>query len=255
MKRLLSILITLGTELLPFLKLDDRGYRFAGLIVLLVNLVPLFGIFFLDWHVWLVIMVYWAESAVIGVINIVKMLLAGYFSEMPVVGLIGALFLSAFFSFHYGMFMFVHGIFLIFFGSEFFHLFNEPDLSGFKEIFTPVVNILIEDYQSTENLFDLLDTEIVALVLIVGSHIVSFIINYIRKRVFQRASFMKFFTTPYRRIIVMHLTIILGAFLFLSSMDSRLVIVIWVALKIIADLRGYYWEQKAEKRAAEFNIL
>lgn len=78
---------------------------------LIVDLIPIYAVLALGWGAVPLVFLYWLENVVIGAATISRMLLAGVLGGIVV--LIGALFLSVFFTFHYGMFCFVHGIFLM----------------------------------------------------------------------------------------------------------------------------------------------
>ncbi|MEE4380730.1 MAG: DUF6498-containing protein, partial [Pseudomonadales bacterium] len=79
-----------------------RGIALVSLV--LVNLLPLAGVLFWDWHVGALLVLYWSENVILGACTIVKMLAAG-----PVRGL----FTAAFFLVHYGGFCAVHGVFVL----------------------------------------------------------------------------------------------------------------------------------------------
>lgn len=84
----------------------------SGVVLILANLAPVAGIFVFDWSVYEILLLFWAENVIVGVLNLFRMLLA----SGPGSGTVsGQLFLAGFFSVHYGMFTFVHGVFLFFF--------------------------------------------------------------------------------------------------------------------------------------------
>ena len=80
------------------------GWSLPQLALLLANLVPVFGVLYLDWDVSSIIVLYWAENLVIGGFTLLKMLVAGK---------AGALFRMLFFCVHYGGFCAIHGIFVL----------------------------------------------------------------------------------------------------------------------------------------------
>ena len=84
--------------------------RPSVIALVLANLVPVFGVLFLHWEVFPLMFLFWSENAIIGVLNVLKMLTAN--PESPV-SWAGKLFIIPFFCVHYGMFTFVHGIFVI----------------------------------------------------------------------------------------------------------------------------------------------
>ena len=72
-------------------------------VLLAVNLIPLAGVFFWDWDLFTLMVLYWMETAMIGFFQLIKILV-----YQPVL----AVFLIPFFTFHFGMFMTVHFIFI-----------------------------------------------------------------------------------------------------------------------------------------------
>lgn len=76
----------------------------ASTIALIVaNLVPVAGTLFLGWKLSDVMVLYWAESAVIGLFNIARIIVIGRWT---------ALFAAPFFAGHFGGFMAVHFLFI-----------------------------------------------------------------------------------------------------------------------------------------------
>ncbi|NIA27398.1 MAG: hypothetical protein GWP02_05020 [Desulfobulbaceae bacterium] len=53
---------------------ENMFSRPSAIILILANLVPLAGVLFLGWRVFDVIILYWAENVVIGVINVLRMI-------------------------------------------------------------------------------------------------------------------------------------------------------------------------------------
>jgi hypothetical protein len=75
----------------------------STLALILANLVPLVGAVFMDWKLSNVMVLYWAESAVIGFFNICKIIVIGRWF---------ALLAAPFFAGHFGGFMAIHFLFI-----------------------------------------------------------------------------------------------------------------------------------------------
>ena len=161
------------------------------------NAIPLIGVLFLGWNVWTILTIYWLENGVVGVFNILKMAraegpeptgrAATLYNGRPVGTTAGAkAALIPFFIVHYGIFWVVHGIFVLTlpqfqaFGGESAGIRSDP------------VAILI------------------VLVGLFISHGVSFRLNYIGRGEYLRTSVSAQMNAPYGRLIVLHLTIIVG---------------------------------------------
>ena len=103
--------------------------RASSLVLILANLIPLAGVFLFQWDVLAILLLYWAESVIIGVLNVARMVscksdnvlhgmlprLAGqpvpeeFSKNIPrVAGAALKFFLIPFFIVHYGIFCFGH---------------------------------------------------------------------------------------------------------------------------------------------------
>jgi hypothetical protein len=185
---------------------DDRISLF---FLLVANLVPLAGVLFLDWTVGDVMLVYWAESAIIGVFNLAKMLKIGGWLGLP---------MGVFFCVHYGAFMAGHLLFL--------YGFFMQDLA---ESLDPSLAEVLGD-------FVYLWPALVALLI---SHGVSFVRHFLGRAEYRRATLKKQMHAPYGRIMIMHVTIIFGGFLTMALQDPTPALVLLVALKVAADVRAH----------------
>jgi hypothetical protein len=173
----------------------------AALFSLVVaNLLPLYGVWFLNWNVFSIILLYWLESAIIGGFTLLKIKKTRGDEK---------LFYIPFFMVHFGLFMFVHLIFLLVF-------FFSRDVSA-GGLFLTFLSLCF-------------------------SHYVSYQLNFIQKKEYEKLSAGTLFVRPYPRIIVMHLTVILGGFLVLSTGGARWALTLMVLFKIVADVASHLWE-------------
>lgn len=84
--------------------------RILGTI--LVNAIPLAGVLWFDWQVFEVLFLYWFENVAIGVAHAARLAISTRTNSVA-----GGWSTVSFFAMHYGMFTFVHGIFvLVYFG-------------------------------------------------------------------------------------------------------------------------------------------
>ena len=197
--------------------------RPSVIALVLANLVPVFGVLFLHWEVFPLMFLFWSENVIIGVLNVLKMLTAN--PESPI-SWAGKLFVIPFFCVHYGMFTFIHGIFVIgLFGGGF------KSGAGFPgaEMFWRVAQ---ENY---------LGWAILGLAVSRG---ISFVTNYLVNGEYQRASLPQLMQQPYGRIVVLHLAILGGGFLVMALHSPLMGLLLLVALKIALDLRGHFAERK-----------
>lgn len=88
------------------------GPRFTVAAIVLGNLIPVFGVAFLGWDGAQILILYWFENIIVGVLTVPRILSArgrpAATSSGPAAGPVG---LGCFFMFHYGMFCLGHGVF------------------------------------------------------------------------------------------------------------------------------------------------
>jgi hypothetical protein len=191
--------------------------------LILANLGPLFGVFFLHWQVFPILLLFWIENVMVGLFNALKMLLA----TPKVISIwLAKLFIIPFFCVHYGLFTLVHGVFVFgFFGGYFGELDGFPNADSVFQV--------IADFQ--------LGWAVLALFL---SHLVSFVINYVGKGEYKQSKLMELMFQPYSRVVILHVTIIIGAFLAVLAKAPASVLVILILLKIFIDVKTHLREHK-----------
>lgn len=197
--------------------------RPSVIALVLANLVPVFGVLLFHWEVFPLMFLFWSENVIIGVLNVLKMLAAN--PESPV-SWAGKLFIIPFFCVHYGMFTFVHGIFVIaLFGGGLKQHMGFPT----PEMFWQIAH---ENY---------LGWAILGLAISRG---ISFVTNYLVSGEYKRASLQQLMQQPYGRVVVLHVAILGGGFLVMALHSPELGLLLLVALKIAFDLRGHFAERK-----------
>lgn len=184
-------------------------FRPSVLALLAANSVPLLGVLFLDFSLFQILFLYWFESAIVGFYYVLKV-----FKSNALI----AIFYTPFFILHYGIFMVVHLSFII--------AIFAPDLTFSSplpppDIFLPLIK---------ENM-----VQIVALFI---SHGVSFFTNFIGSREYKNADTGLSYFSAYSRIIIMHITLLLGAALIVIFHAPIMGLVCLIIIKTIVDL--YY---------------
>lgn len=206
------------------------------------NVVPLVGVLALGWDLGTVMVLFWVENIVVGAYAILRLaLVARWF----------ALFLVPFFSLHYGIFTAVHGAFIL------------------------------TIFAADTPLRDLATVVLPGIVALLVSHGTSFVSNFLRGGEMQRmrdalalvklrrsdpatwtgelveAEVKKhtqgfldagsLMTAPYRRVVVLHLTIIGGGFLLILLGSPVWALALLVVLKTGVDLRAHVQERERGK--------
>ncbi|MCW8925629.1 MAG: DUF6498-containing protein [Xanthomonadales bacterium] len=186
----------------------------STLALIFANLAPLAGATLLGWDLGLVLVLYWAESAVIGFFNICK---------IAVIGRWKALLAAPFFAGHFGGFMAVHFLFV-------YGLFIQGprDMSG---------GDLSEVMQMFTSLWP-------ALALLFFSHALSFYSNFIGRKEYLTRTIQTQMSEPYRRIIFMHLVLIFGGGLTMVLGESTPVLMLVIAIKIWVDVSAHLKQRK-----------
>jgi hypothetical protein len=183
------------------------------------NLIPLAGVQLLGWDLGEVMVLFWAESAVIGFWNVIKLAIVGKWL---------ALLVAPFFIGHFGGFMAGHFLFIYYF-------------------FVRGLNAAGPDPGASVALLELFTPLWPALVALFISHGVSFYTNYLGAREYLRTDVKTQMGEPYKRIIVMHITIIAGGFLTMLFRAPEAAVLLLIILKTAADL---YAHRKEHARRA-----
>jgi len=182
----------------------------STLVLIIANLIPVAGSAFLGWNLGDVMVLYWAESAIIGLFNLGKMIVIGRWLTL----LMGPFFVG-----HFGGFMSIHFLFL-------YTIFVKPQ-SGMASA---------NDLTEVAQLFYTLWPALAALFI---SHGFSFYKNFIGRKEYQGRTLSQQMTEPYSRIIFMHLVIIFGGGLSLVLGNPAPVLILVIGLKIYFDVKAH----------------
>lgn len=201
----------------PVMEESKRRFPLSEFFLVLSNAVPLAGALFLDWKLLSIIVVYWAESAVVGLFNIIRMMMAP--GERKT-------FMIPFFMFHYGFFMLGHYVAIMIFGL-FTHDRSMLDIGFLAPLYAD-------------------RTVLSAVTAMFVSHGVSFFQNYVGRKEYLGTTVGEQMIRPYGRIVVMHVAILASAFAIAFSGFDRPVtaVVILIVLKTILDLISHRREHR-----------
>ncbi len=229
-----------------------RGSPTLGLLLLVAaNLIPIVGVIFFGWDVGLVLVTYWVENGIVGILNVPRILLAsdepppraqtpvnayGNFRiANPIVALgssgsAGKALLAGFFLIHYGIFWFVHGVFL----NVFLNLrgvFGSGPPTGFGA-FDPFRFVLGES------------TVLIAGLALLLSHLANLVVNYMGRREYLTTSPGVQMFAPYPRMIALHVTIIIGGMAIMGLGQPVFAVALLVVLKTIIDIGLYRFDRR-----------
>jgi len=163
--------------------------------ILAVDLFPIIAVLIFGWSATPLVFLYWIENLIAGVVALARMIAASL--KHGVLGLGGMLFLGPFFTVHYGMFCFVHGVFVATFAQ--FSAGQDPNGPMF-------------------DLFGLIDMALSSgahMTIFVGAIIALqaflFMRDFILRGEYKQADTGEEMAAPYARIFVLHIGIFAGA--------------------------------------------
>jgi len=182
----------------------------STLLLLIANLIPVAGSVFLGWNLGDVMVLYWAESAIIGFFNVCKIAVISRWMTL----LVGPFFVG-----HFGGFMAIHFLFL-------YTIFVEPE-SGM---------VSGNDLANVTQLFVALWPALAALFI---SHAFSFYKNFLGRHEYRGRTLNQQMTEPYSRIIFMHVVLIFGGGLSMALGNPAPVLILVIGLKIYFDVKAH----------------
>lgn len=198
----------------------------GSIAIALGNIVPLIGVLLGYWSAFDIIFLYWFENIIIGLFTVLRMTVrpnnrAGFVAA--------GVFAAAFFCFHYGFFTYIHGVFVASFFAD--HLINDPQSVG-DGIFNLAAYMLAQKG---------VQLTILAMVLV---HLVEYVIAYREHKIDSPREEM---SKPYKRIMVLHMTILFGGFIATMFENTLGVALLIVALKIYYDLKPPVFYKKKQQ--------
>jgi hypothetical protein len=162
---------------------------------LAANAIPVIGVLAFGWQALPLLIFYWIENVLIGVFNVPKIVIAGVTKGAPLSWL--SLVLAPFFVCHYGLFCFVHGIFIfaVFAMTGLLASGIEPSVDTF-DVGARLIAMLRADSD--------LRWSVVALLAIL---MFRFVVLWVGRSEWRNTDPMRQMFEPYSRIIVLHFTI------------------------------------------------
>ncbi len=216
--------------------------RPSSIVLIFANVIPLVGVLLFDWNVLEILLLYWTESVIIGLINVLRMascqtdnILAGLgpftkgkkipadFQQNMPPGALRAFkfFIIPFFILHYGGFCYGHLMAVTGF-------FSTAGFQGGAR--ASLAQVWQWDFW-------------IAVTAIGASHLFSFFNNYIGKDEYKHTSLFLLMQRPYGRIVAMHIAIVFGAG-FVMWLGSPLpILMILIVAKTAMDLKLHQKER------------
>ena len=199
-----------------------KPFMLTGLLIL--NLVPLVGVFVFQWKSFDLIFLYWLENVIIGVFTLLRMLVRPYGHPLE---LILPLFLAPFFALHYGGFCWGHGTFVV-------SLFGPEHLDGVG-LLTVALRVILDN----------------GLLWAAGSLALIQVLDWARDihtHGLGAQGVKTLMVAPYRRIVVLHIAILAAGFLLSALHDPMIGLLALIAVKTASDV--WHW-RKDDNAAAD----
>lgn len=218
--------------------------RLSAAALILANLVPVAGVFVAGWRVFDILILYWIENVIVGLVNVLRMAtctagIGGRRFERALekvsvprriaLGRVDAgakFFMIPFFMLHYGAFCFAHlAAVTALFGNGEASIAPLKSLSGY-----------LGEGVTSSPLW-------LAIAAILASHLLSFAANFIAGGEYRRTSLSDLMHRPYARIMILHVTIIIGGGLVQYFGSPVYLLLVLVALKTLMDLKYHLKER------------
>lgn len=187
----------------------------STMALVIANVVPLAGVLFFGWDLGDIMVLYWLESGVIAFYTVLK---------IAIVGKVAALVAAPFFVGHFGGFMAGHFLLI-------YALFLRGNSGGWAPGYAAELSAI----------FAPIWTSIAALFI---SHGISSSTNFLGQREYEGATVSGLMAAPYHRVMVMHLTLIVGGWIILLIGMPTGALAVLLMLKTALDLQAHRREHR-----------
>jgi len=195
------------------------------------NIYPVIGVIFLHWQTFPLLLFFWTENLVIGFYTVLKMLTASSDNAKPAAKVA----MIPFFCMHYGLFTLVHGIFVVaIFGTGF----ADNSSMDFGSVWQQVID----------------NGLIWGTLILMVSHGLSFFQNYIGKNEYRQAALQTLMSQPYGRVVILHITIIIGGFLSMMLGSPVAALLFLIVLKVAMDITTHLREHRKYREQPQVRV-
>ena len=199
-----------------------RKLTIPDFFLILVNLIPLIGVWFNEWNAKQIFLVYCMETVIIGLINVIKMAIVTLFVKKKDVWENGGgsslqsgwLFIF-FFIFHYGFFVFVQT-------QVFFAVSNTIPDGAFFMKYSKIPELLGPN-------------GMILLLIFIAYYTMQNVFGFFSTGTYKTISMGRLMFEPYIRIFVQQIVVIIGS-IFLSFNAGKVFVAIFVVTKIFFEL-------------------
>lgn len=196
----------------------------------MANVLPLYLVITGQWSLVQILLLFWIENVIIGGLNIIKILTC---ADGGLGSVFKKLFMASFFTIHYGIFTWAHGLFIV----EIFAQQEPPDMQ------IPSFALVVYALQT----FALL----IPAFFLLGSHLFSLVINYYKGGEYRRTNTGELMSKPYGRVVILHVTVLVGGFIAQALGEPLMALVVLVILKVMIDIAAHDREHKEKRVTAD----
>lgn len=199
-----------------------RKLTISDYLLIVVNLIPLYGVWFEGWDPKMIFIVYCLETVIIGLVNVMKMAVVTVFIKSKdnwqangSTRAVSGLFFILFFIVHYGFFVFVQT-------QIFFAIGGIGGRASTFGIYKAIPDLLGQQGK-------------LLLAIFITYYTIQTIFSFFSTGQYKTISMMKLMFQPYLRIFVQQFIVILGS-IFILFGGGKIFILIFVAVKIYFEL-------------------
>ena len=227
---------------------------YSTLILTLSNLLVIPAVLLFHWDVWQIMFLFWFESVIIGLVHFLRFLWSGFSPEPALKNPLRAVsmtFLGCFFLLHFNGFNAGHLVFLVVLPPLL--LYNQQP--EFADTLLRWTGLSPQSFHQSGDLSIENPMQLAILAVIAIGHVNSFITHDVIGKDYRGIPDNKLMGLPYPRIFVMHLTMVVGATIFVevsnlkgaASSGALVFLIVFLLLKLYFDIRQHMGMHKKAK--------
>ena len=195
----------------------------SDILLIIVNLIPIYGVWFEGWDPKQMFLVYCLESIILGCFNVIKMAIVTFVKKKEnwetgdkPIAKVNGIFFILFFMVHYGMFVFIQtSIFAGVSGLD-------QTTHGPFSFFIHIPYLLSPEAQ-------------LMLLIFIGAYGLRMMMDFILSGTYKTISLGELMFQPYGRILIQQVVVIFGS-MFLAFGAAKVFMLIFIAVKLFFDL-------------------
>ncbi|MCB1139400.1 MAG: hypothetical protein KDK23_11620 [Leptospiraceae bacterium] len=247
--------------LIPHLSGASNNLIYSTSILVLSNLLIVAGTILIGWDVWQIMFLFWFESVSIGIVHFLRFMTSAFSPPPDIknpIRMVSLIFLAFFFLIHFNGFNAGHLVFLVVLPA----LLVRGQQPEFVDTLLDWTGFSKEAYVSSGTLEVAEPFQLTILAMIFLGHFNSYLVHDVWKKEYRGIEDKNLMMLPYPRIFVMHITIIVGAFLYTGLMTQisqqwagLLFLSVFVLLKMHFDLKTHVKQHKERQERLQIDSV